>query len=411
MQKRPFPLFAFLGACSIVALAPAPGFAFSGFSSGHDGGYGTAPGYVAVDCMDDDAVKAQLLELRTENRKLAQSLADASNRALSLGAKDDALREQNRQDRDALEKAQAERDSLKKENTALMQQVAGNSGGEAMKKLRQEVEALQTQNYELRATVADQNDLIAKMKKPGEEVVYLRTEVQTLKEKLAMGNIRTESDRERELSEENKALKDGIVKRDEFIKRMEILKVAAQALKAENEKLSQELEIARNSALPTGAIQVQPPQQGGGSRTLIVGDQDPSRDVRMEDQEMMVAYRKKIREYQEEIARLKEENAAVLASGVETSAGDDATQTERRMAALLLENQDLRARLNLLSSQTPEADSGGVAPAVSIVSADARVGGYTGPAVADSGDGKVVYKMPRESLEMLKSRGVLKEAR
>lgn len=409
MKNRPLTVFAFLCACSLVALSPSVAFSFSGFSSERDGSREQTRGYIAVDCTEDEAVKAQLLELRTENRKLAQSLADASNRALSLGAKEDNLREQNRQDREALEKMLAERDSLKTENAALMQQVAESSAGEAMKKLRQDVERLQSQNYELRKTVADQNNVIEKVKKPDEEVAYLRTEIRALKEKLAMGNIRTETDREQQLSQENKALKEGIEKRDEFIKRMEILKVAAQALKAENEKLAQELEMARNSALPVDAVQ---PSLPVGSQTVVVGDQSPSRDVRAEDQEMMVAYRKKIREYQEEIARLKEGNVAVLANGVETAAGsDDAAQaTERQMAALLLENQDLRARLNLLSSQMAGTDdSGAVLPAVNVVSADAQVDrGGTVPSVQAGGDGKVVYKMPRESLEMLKARGVLK---
>lgn len=273
-------------------------------------------------------------------------------------------------------------------------------------------------------TIDQQNNMLESLMKYESLARDIKEENDILREKLENSALSGAVDVE--LEKENKRLKEAVAQRDEFIKRMEILKVAAQGLKAENERLESELRQARESALPVVAPTA-PDQVNNASQQA----ENKYKDI-------MVEYRKKIRFYQEQVAQLQTQLQAGAMNNIETAAGgrDDEIRREHKVTALQMENQELRARLKLLMDRQSSAlfqdgmqqaaqDSageGGAFPvvvmdenapeeAIHIVSAKAEIKTSASALKSVPGTGEdgqeIVYKVPPESMEMLKERGVL----
>ena len=357
-------------------------------------------------------LRDQIDNLKAENRRIAQSLALASAKALSVDQNDEAFKTQEQKWKKAQKELALKLEALEKDNEDLRRSSVKKAGSQgAIEVKHSTIEALKKKHAQLLKTIHQQNDMIERTIGYEKIATQLKQENAKLLDKLKGSALSGAVDIE--LEKENNMLRKAVAKRDEVIKRMEILKIAAQAVKADNENLMAEIKRLKESALPVDTAQapVRPVNK-------------VPQDVEKQYKEMMVSYRKKIREYQEEIAALRSGAGAVSAGGLATSSLQDEVNREHKLSALQMENQELRARMTLLMNRNDTLISQGGAAGVvqvasedektiNIVSAKAEVknngASVPTPLPSDQEQEKAVYyMMPSESVEMLKERGVLK---
>ncbi|MCB1591689.1 MAG: hypothetical protein KDI90_04475 [Alphaproteobacteria bacterium] len=272
-------------------------------------------------------MESTLAELQEENRKLAQALAEMSTQALEA--------EKNRADlvlssnagaqaKRELASLQTEYEALKSENLAL------KKGSSQSNVDAGELEKLKKQNESLRQTISAQNEALL----ASDDSIKLNARLQQENADLKLAVKRNgTADRESEetiasLRTEIAALKRQVKDTDISAASLQGLKQTVQNLKVENEQLRQ----ASAGISKTGAGNQ---AQGMGGKALLAKIEDL--ESRLEKERAATSeYRKMIKQYQDSVGAPDQGSAA----------GQGQYSPEIR--ALMMENQELRARLELL---------------------------------------------------------------
>lgn len=285
-----------------------------------------------------------LEELQEENRKLAQALAEISSQAVASeknrGEDAKALRE-GMEAKAQLQILEQENQALKAENEVLSKSKSAGPSNKA------EIEKLAAQNESLRQTIVAQNEALSAGDQSVKQTALIKKENANLKLALKQreeGDIAYAKAIE-ELRDENKRLKN---KKSENIAEsasLEGLKQTIETLKAENEMLKSAQ--GDNSRLATGK------SSDIATGTLLVKIQDL--EQRLDKERAATSqYRLLIKQYQDQ-AQSAGPAAAPEIQKQETSV------YAPEIRALMLENQELRARLELLESGS--GGKGSMAPA------------------------------------------------
>lgn len=259
-------------------------------------------------------------ELQAENRKLAQALAEMSTQALASekNRTQDALAAREGQEaKSRLAALEQKYEALQAENNALKKSGKGSGGPE--------VEELKAQNSSLRQTIQAQNEALLASDDAIKLNARLKQENADLKLALQQGagGVQESQQTVRALQAEIATLKTQISEGGVDAASLEGLKQTVQNLKAENEQLRQAGLNVKDAA-----------QSGAGNSTaLLVKVRDL--EQRLEKERAATSeYRKMIKQYQDQ--------------GAAPSPTEGQSVYAPEVRALMLENQELRARLELL---------------------------------------------------------------
>lgn len=267
-------------------------------------------------------------ELQAENRKLAQALAEMSTQALAAekGRTEDALAAREGLDaKNRLAALEQQYETLKAENQALKKGGKGSGGPE--------LEELKAQNLSLRQTIQAQNEALLASDDAVKLNARLKQENADLKLSLKQGGPADQQAQETiaALQSEITALKKQADEAGASTASLEGLKQTVANLKAENEHLRQASASGNNA----------PKSGGAGDKLLLVKLNDL--EQRLEKERAATSeYRKMIKQYQDQ--------GAAPAQATAEAGGQSVYAPEVR--ALMLENQELRARLELLEGSS-----------------------------------------------------------
>lgn len=259
-------------------------------------------------------------ELQAENRKLAQALAEMSTQALASekNRTEDALAAREGQEaKSRLAALEQKYEALQAENNALKKGGKGSGGPE--------VEELKAQNSSLRQTIQAQNEALLASDDAIKLNARLKQENADLKLALQQGagGVQENQQTIMALQDEIATLKTQISKGGVDAASLEGLKQTVQNLKAENEQLRQASLNVKDA-----------PQSGAGNSTaLLVKVRDL--EQRLDKERAATSeYRKMIKQYQDQ--------------GAAPSQSEGQSVYAPEVRALMLENQELRARIELL---------------------------------------------------------------
>lgn len=267
-------------------------------------------------------------ELQAENRKLAQALAEMSTQALAAekSRTEDALAaREGLEAKNRLASLEQQYETLKAENQALKVSGKGSGGPE--------LEELKAQNLSLRQTIQAQNEALLASDDAVKLNARLKQENADLKLALKQGGPTDQQAQETiaALQSENAALKKQAQESGADAASLEGLKQTVANLKAENEHLRQASASGKNAA----------PSGGTNDKALLVKLNDL--EQRLEKERAATSeYRKMIKQYQDQ--------GVAPAQAAAQSGGQSVYAPEVR--ALMLENQELRARLELLEGSS-----------------------------------------------------------
>ena len=251
----------------------------------------------------DESVKEELASLKAQNKTLAQKLSQKS-KTVSL---DDSARQ--------------ELASLKAQNKALSQKLSERSKAAPVdESVKEELASLKAQNISLRETIRAQTDTLKSTDNASQAAERMITENTVLKRKLeqAQETIDSNAKTAEELFARNQVLQKEVMQRDHYIKN--VMGASTESIKTKD--ISQE------------------------QIDILQGKNKALEKALEKERRSIFAYRSKIREYQEQIASIQ--------NGVEPASGNDQKSDEaleKKMTALQLENQELKARLQLLAEQ------------------------------------------------------------
>lgn len=259
-------------------------------------------------------------ELQAENRKLAQALAEMSTQALASekNRTEDALAaREGAEAKSRLAALEQNYEALQAENQALKKGGKGAGGPE--------LEELKAQNSSLRQTIQAQNEALLASDDAVKTNARLKQENADLKLALKQGGASDANDQETiaALQAEIASLRKQAAEGSVDSASLEGLKQTVANLKAENEQLRQASAGAKNAS-----------QSGsGGDKALLVKVGDL--EQRLEKERAATSeYRKMIKQYQDQ--------------GGPPAQAQGQSMYAPEVRALMLENQELRARLELL---------------------------------------------------------------
>lgn len=267
-------------------------------------------------------------ELQAENRKLAQALAEMSTQALAAekSRTEDALAaREGLEAKNRLASLEQQYETLKAENQALKVSGKGSGGPE--------LEELKAQNLSLRQTIQAQNEALLASDDAVKLNARLKQENADLKLALKQGGPVDQQAQETiaALQSENAALKKQAQESGADSASLEGLKQTVANLKAENEHLRQASAGGKNAA------------SSGGAKDKALLIKLNELEQRLEKERAATSeYRKMIKQYQDQ--------GMAPAQAAAQSGGQSVYAPEVR--ALMLENQELRARLELLEGSS-----------------------------------------------------------
>lgn len=286
-------------------------------------------------------LNAELNELKLSNTALQTQLA-SKDTLLNEANKKAELKSQNKQATEQ-ERAslKARLNELTQNNNALQAQIETKEKllNEANKKADvksqtkqsydQKVADLQAQNESLRQTIKAQNEVLVSADNSTQAAERLMNENLALKKQLEQISKSTKSSSQttNDLMALNQKLQSEIVKRDNYIAQLEPLKETVKALQAKNNQTAQAVDTSQISTLKARALQAK----------LTEVEQALEKE-KLASKE----YRKKIREYQEDAGKIT--SVKVSPQNV-------------KLNAIMLENQNLKARLELLKGATNKLES------------------------------------------------------
>lgn len=291
------------------------------------------------------SLQSTIHELQKENRHLAQTLAKSSDTLLGLHERADIVQNQKNMNARSVLALKSRLAEAQKRNVSLnikikkMNQakpvIASASNPDGMK-------LLQKQNQSLRETIRAQNNVLVSADNATKTGERLLTENAMLKRKLDVAGkaVYSNGKSAKDLFARNVTLENGIEKRNNYIKKLEGLKDTVKQLRLENDRYVMG-QIVSNSV----------------NERIITLDNEKkySEALLKKERANATQYKMKIREYQEEIASIKngqsketaqkisdyKSNIFLLKKGQESQ--------DNKITALKLANQELEAQIRLFS--------------------------------------------------------------
>jgi DNA repair exonuclease SbcCD ATPase subunit len=312
------------------------------------------------------ALKKKLIEAQEENRTMSLALVETTQKVLNSGQNADKATDAYENNLKAVELLKQRLSKVQKENLELNAKLdlASNNLSNSSSK---ELEALHQQNESLRDTIKAQSEALHSADNAAKTAERLITENATLQNKLDRTNNSHSTDDKvvQEMMMRIKTLEKDVAHRDNYIKKMLAEK-------------SQELTEISRSDTPNAAGHVASLREKNAALAKALD----------EEKEGNIAYRRKIVEYQKELEHIKELEQA-SASGVHRASiferhvkalEHKQQQAENTVSELRLENQELKARLELMANNSKELDNiqpaAGQDPDKSTISQDTGNEGY-----------------------------------
>lgn len=265
--------------------------------------------------------------LQVDNRKLGLAVAEASEKALNYSDRATEARSAYDNNMKALDTLKEQLSQVQDENSRLKETVAGRTGVSSQAK--EQIATLQKQNQSLRDTISAQNEALVSSDNAAKTAERLLVENGSLKRELESADKSSSANGEtaQQLLERVKVLQGGIVQRDNYIKKLDGLKDTVKLLREENDRYAQ------------GASR----DQSASVQISTLASQNEALEAALnQERENIIAYRTKIKEYQDEIASAKNARANNSSKAALESLGE-------KLDAAHLENQELKARIDLLS--------------------------------------------------------------
>ena len=272
------------------------------------------------------SLQGSIKQLQAENQKLKLSAADMNKKALSEDSRADKAMSAYKNNLKALEILQERLAKAQQDNKKLKAKAAGISENSYSK---EQFLAVQKQNKSLRDTIKAQNASLVSSDNAAQAAERLLSENAALKRKLELADKSSSANGQtaKDILERNKKLQFEIVQRDNYIEKLEGLKDTVKQLREANDRYAMGQGDSQNSKKQISEL---------------LGQKDALQVALDQERDNTIVYRTKIKEYQDIIAELKNDNSA-----------QDDLQKERSAAmALRLENQELKARIDLLSEKT-----------------------------------------------------------
>ena len=288
------------------------------------------------------ALKKELIEAQEENRDMSLALVETTQKAFNHSQNADEATGAYEENLRAVELLKQRLSKAQEENRELQARLELTTKGLSSGASSEKLEALRQQNDSLRETIKAQSESLRSADNASKTAERLLTENAALQHKLSMAQSSSsvESRTAHEMLARIQTLEKDIAQRDAYIKKM----LAAKA---------EELATLSKSDTPNAAGHIATLRE---KNTALAEALD-------EEKENNIAYRRKISEYQKEIERIKELEQA-SSSGVHRASiferhvkalEQKQQQAENTVAALKLENQELKARLDLLVAQQTSA--------------------------------------------------------
>lgn len=273
------------------------------------------------------SLQEKIQNLQRKNQELISSIDDESQRSKGASLHADKVNHAYKNNLKALESLNERLDKMKLENAKLRKELSSNNDRNMGK--NDQVAVLKKQNESLRATIKAQNEDLVLADNAAKTAERLLTENQILKRNVDLVSKSNTANNEttQELIERNKKLLNGIAQRDKYIKKLDGLKETVKLLRIENDKL-----LLSQSNNNHENIEVS---------DLLKRNNELQDDLNKE-RESVIAYRTKIKEYQDKISEIS--NGAKNIS-LENKIRD----MNAKITSLSLENQELKARINILS--------------------------------------------------------------
>lgn len=274
-----------------------------------------------------------LTELQTENRKLAQALAEMTTKVVDLE------KQQGEGQKGALEAQEMARqlEELNKKYAALQQEnlsLVGTAKQASPEKMQELIE----QNKSLRETIRAQNDAILANDGASKQLMALREENEELRQALSGAKQHNPEEQEtiKQLRLEIAALQNEINERTEQQAGIEELKQTVLALQEQNSQLLQSQSALHTASAPNGEVK----GDALGMAQVLQTQIEKEKAVNSE-------YRQKIKEYQDQIARLQGQDQGT-AQPAAVSAVPAELAYDETVRALMIQNQELKARIELM---------------------------------------------------------------
>lgn len=290
------------------------------------------------------SLKGAMAELQAENRKMGLALAESSKKVLTYHENANSFQSENAQTQKTVRALQQQLQSVKSENETLQAKLAQKPQGISAE-AKQQIAALQKQNKSLGETIRAQNKVLVSADNATRTAERLITENKMLNVKLeqATKSNSFNSKSAKDVLARSQELEKQVRQRDEYIAQLEGLKDTVKQLRMQNDK------YALGQATTANAKQ----------EMLALQDKNTALDIALnQERENVLTYRTKIREYQEQIAAMQEQGAEKTSSELQAYQAQitDLQKEEERarlsLSAVQAENQELKARIKLLSQKT-----------------------------------------------------------
>ncbi|MBK9585193.1 MAG: hypothetical protein KA099_08350 [Alphaproteobacteria bacterium] len=274
-----------------------------------------------------------LSELQTENRKLAQALADMTTKVVDL----EKQQGNSQQDAQLTRDMAAQLDELNKKYAALEQENLALTS-RSQQTNPEKLQDLIDQNKSLRETIRAQNDAMKMTDGASKQTAALEQENEELRQALAGSRQQqTPEDQEtvKQLRLELATLQNELNVRKEQQSDIEELKQTVLALQEQNSRLQQGQMAKKNAALSES----ESGNDALGMAQVLQTQIEKEKSVNSE-------YRQKIREYQDQIARLQGQEG--IKQPPTTSAVPAELAYDETVRSLMIQNQELKARIELM---------------------------------------------------------------
>ena len=293
-----------------------------------------------------NALKKALAEAQDENQEMSTSLANVNEKALKYNAHADKVTEAYKSNIKALEMLKKQLSKVQKEKLDLEADIKLSSETFSSSSSNDKVDAIKQQNKSLRETISAQSEALLSADNASKTAERLLTENSNLQRKLVLVQKSGSSSgrRVKELVSQVKDLQLDVAKRDHYIKKM---------LESKDSIAS----AADRSSAPSPISPVQSASLREKNKALVEGLD--------KERENNIAYRKKIVEYQKEVASLKGDRNA-SGSGIHKASiyerhvkalEQKQKKAESDLTSIRLENQELKARINLLAKEDKKSAS------------------------------------------------------
>ncbi len=274
-------------------------------------------------------LQSKVKNLQDDNKDLKSSISRASDELQKYIDRTNKLRAAYKNNLEALELLKGRISRVKKENKELQEELLNNKSN-LNKTQNDQIAALKKQNKSLRETIKAQNEELISADNAVKTAERLLSENQLLKRNLESitKSSAVNSETTKDLIEHNKKLQEAIIQRDKYIKKLSGLKETVKMLREENDKLL----YARDNDVNNENTRIS---------DLLKQNNDLRKELNKEH-ENIVSYKNRIKEYQLKIKELSSDDK-------KSDFENKILNLNKKITSLSLENQDLKARIEILS--------------------------------------------------------------